>query len=143
MTNYYLNENTPISVSLTVNPYTGGSIAIPNNFINQFDYDAQFGEVQNCVFELISYKGKYNYLKDEQFKGILNSRLTTIDISVKKGGSTDYMMKGIINSWGMVADTNDYTIIRVEMVDRNMDINNSILRGTDVSALGTIYDPGC
>ncbi|MFJ7369364.1 hypothetical protein ACIQVU_07995 [Lysinibacillus sp. NPDC098008] len=137
--NYYLGPDRTVEIKLVAR---GGRV-IEDRYIESLDYTGAYGEPQTCNIQLISHLDKFNYLKDPNFKGILNKRGEIIEISIVTKGSNpkeDFLMKGIVNAWGMTAETGDYTLVRVEMTDRNTDINSSIFRGADVSATGNIYD---
>lgn len=137
--NYYLGPDRTVEIKLVAR---GGRV-IEDRYIESLDYTGAYGEPQTCNIQLISHLDKFTYLKDTNFKGILNKRGEIIEISIVTKGSNpkeDFLMKGIVNAWGMTAETGDYTLIRVEMTDRNTDINSSILRGTNVSATGNIYE---
>lgn len=108
---------------------TGGQKAIETPYLTKVTKSNAFNQVGRATIEISSINGKYNYLLDEEWKGVINQKHQKITIIEGYGTWREISFIGYIVGWDMEADGESEVTIKIECVNRLLDINKSIYKG--------------
>lgn len=108
---------------------TGGQKAIETPYITKITKSNAFNQVGRATIEISAIGGKYNYLLDPEWKGVINQKHQKITIVEGYGTWREISFIGYITGWDMEADGDSEVTIKIECVNRLLDINNSIYKG--------------